>query len=220
MDELGLLVRLLSRPDGWEVRPEALCRETGWGRDRLRRVLQNLEKCGYLQRQRQRDHKKGQWNWTSEIYAEAQDVDFHHRRVSRTMADPSTGQPSNGKPVDIEITEDIHYRFKTSPSSSEKDDDGEKDREDYLDLAIRYGNINDPTGFRITKRKEWDRQGGLSARDSQQLADRRRRRDQEQENSPPGPGQVRQVSNDTATLAGFAAAFGENGNKNKELGYE
>ncbi|KFK48328.1 hypothetical protein JS86_25325, partial [Vibrio vulnificus] len=45
IDALGLLVKLISRPPNWEVRPHQLQNECGIGRDRLRRLLKELESC-------------------------------------------------------------------------------------------------------------------------------------------------------------------------------
>lgn len=64
---LGLLVRLLSRPDGWEVYVGPLAHECGIGRDALRGLLALLEKTGYLARRRARD-ARGRWSWQSEVY--------------------------------------------------------------------------------------------------------------------------------------------------------
>lgn len=64
---LGLLVRLLSRPDGWEVRPGPLAFECGVGRDALRAMLALLGRIGYLVRRRSRNNQ-GRWDWESEVY--------------------------------------------------------------------------------------------------------------------------------------------------------
>lgn len=84
---LGLLVRLLSRPDGWEVRPGPLARECGIGRDQLRRLLRELESTGYLARRRSRD-AQGQWSWGSEVYDQSTIAVFS-----------GDGKPGDGPPV-------------------------------------------------------------------------------------------------------------------------
>jgi len=221
LDELGLLVRLISRPDGWEIRPPAIRKETGWGRERLCRVLRNLEKCGYLRRfaghsteEGGHDTKKvrGAWDWTSEIYAESQDIDFceerlNRSRVTRTTAHPSTGEPCDGQPGCIINTDLNQHRSKSISSSSNPDLDDDKkflaleqaqarEEDEYICLALRHGNITDPVGFEIAKRKEWARGGGgLSDLDRRQLEHRRRLE---------VAGQGQQVSNDTAALQGLA----------------
>lgn len=67
LSALGLLVRLLSRPDGWEVRPGPLARECGVGRDALRAMLALIGHAGYLIRRRSRNDR-GRWDWESEVY--------------------------------------------------------------------------------------------------------------------------------------------------------
>lgn len=64
---LAVLARLLSRPDTWEVRPSALGRECGIGRDALRDALRLLEQHGYLRRCATRD-ARGRWTWVSDVY--------------------------------------------------------------------------------------------------------------------------------------------------------
>jgi hypothetical protein len=71
LDALGLLVKLISRPPNWEVRPHQLQKECSIGRDRLRRILAELEDSGYLVRQKCRK-PDGTWDWISEVYQEAQ----------------------------------------------------------------------------------------------------------------------------------------------------
>jgi len=127
LDELGLLVRLLSRPSGWEIYPGALRKETGWGRDKLRKVLANIEAAGYLRRIRGRykgdDPKKmGTWQWHSEVYAEAQEYEpggeetapcpenpfmVHHARVYRTTVGPAPVEPSYGEHGHIDLKPDL-----------------------------------------------------------------------------------------------------------------
>jgi hypothetical protein len=62
---LGVLCRLLSRPCGWQVRPEPLAAECRIGRDQLRKILRELEETGYLTRTRRAEN--GRWTWDSEV---------------------------------------------------------------------------------------------------------------------------------------------------------
>jgi len=121
MDELGLLVRLASFPTGWEIRPDHIEKTTGWGKERRRRVLDKLQRCGYLRRSRDR-RKDGSFIWACELYIESQDVDFKQKFLGEQrkvvgkdhedlpLPPPSMGEPSMGestcrKPADIESTE-------------------------------------------------------------------------------------------------------------------
>ena len=48
MRALGLLVRLLARPDNWRTNSETLAREFDCGRDQMRATLKELSDCGYV----------------------------------------------------------------------------------------------------------------------------------------------------------------------------
>ncbi len=45
---LGILVKLLRKPDNWQVIPKAIAKETGLGVDTVRKYLSQLADCGYL----------------------------------------------------------------------------------------------------------------------------------------------------------------------------
>lgn len=81
MRALGLLVRLLSRPDNWETNSESLAREFGCGREQMRTVLGELREAGYIALVKSQD-SKGQWSSRWFIYDE-----------------PNSNQPEYGKPT-------------------------------------------------------------------------------------------------------------------------
>lgn len=81
MRGLGLLVRLLSRPDNWETNSESLAREFGCGREQMRSVLGELRDAGYMALVKSQD-EKGHWSSRWFIYDE-----------------PITEAPDNGKPT-------------------------------------------------------------------------------------------------------------------------
>lgn len=56
----GLLVYLLSRPDGWVTSIEQLARLGKEGRDALRTAMRQLVECGYVELVRQQD-RAGHW---------------------------------------------------------------------------------------------------------------------------------------------------------------
>lgn len=62
---LGVLCRLLSRPCGWQVRPEPLASECRIGRDQLRKIFRELEEAGYLSRKKRAEN--GRWVWDCEV---------------------------------------------------------------------------------------------------------------------------------------------------------
>lgn len=61
MRGLGLLVRLLSRPDNWETNSEVLAREFNCGREQMRSVLGELRDLGYMRLVKSQD-SKGHWS--------------------------------------------------------------------------------------------------------------------------------------------------------------
>lgn len=48
LEARGLMAYLLSKPDDWEISPADIQREGGWGRDKTRRVINELKEHGYL----------------------------------------------------------------------------------------------------------------------------------------------------------------------------
>jgi hypothetical protein len=62
----GLIIYLLGRPPGWRTQTNHLVKQSPSGRDRVLRILRELETCGYLFRHRIRG-KKGLFEWISEI---------------------------------------------------------------------------------------------------------------------------------------------------------
>lgn len=63
----GLLAYLLSLPDNWSISAERLAQGGPDGRDSIRSALSELEKAGYLRRER-RQNSRGQWCTQSIIY--------------------------------------------------------------------------------------------------------------------------------------------------------
>ena len=104
LDALGLLVKLISRPPNWEVRPYQLQQECSIGRDKLRRLLAELENTGYLVRIKSR-RSDGTWDWVSEVHQEAQTTTNGNSGHGATMdvfsVDGSAvdGSAVNGSPV-------------------------------------------------------------------------------------------------------------------------
>ena len=54
-DALAVLVYLLSKPNDWQVRPTNLRNRFGWGKDKVYRILGNLEQLGYMRRESARN---------------------------------------------------------------------------------------------------------------------------------------------------------------------
>ncbi len=89
MRALGLLVRLLSRPDNWCTNSESLAREFNCGRDQIRNTLQELSDFGYMELQKTQD-SKGFWSSAWMVFDEP---------TQPTPEKPTLGQPTPEKPT-------------------------------------------------------------------------------------------------------------------------
>jgi hypothetical protein len=85
MRSLGLLVRLLSRPDNWTTNSEKLAREFGVGREQMRATINELAAAGYMSLNRQQD-VSGRWSSHWIVFDEPND------------AEPKSGEPEPGNP--------------------------------------------------------------------------------------------------------------------------
>ena len=56
----GVLVYLLSQPPGWLISSARLATDTGEGRDAVRTALRELMRAGYLELNKEQDHR-GLW---------------------------------------------------------------------------------------------------------------------------------------------------------------
>lgn len=85
-EAVGVLARLLAKPDGWEVRAYQVEHENGIRKDARRRIFSELETAGYASRRKVR-RDNGTFGWVVEIYA-----------ISRLLDSTSTtgGPPSDG----------------------------------------------------------------------------------------------------------------------------
>lgn len=88
MRALGLLVRLLSRPDNWETNSEVLAREFNCGREQMRSVLGELRDMGYMKLVKSQD-TKGHWSSKWFVLEESEEKD-----LSPPL--PKAGQPEPG----------------------------------------------------------------------------------------------------------------------------
>ncbi len=106
LESVGLLARLLTRPQDWQVHFEALRRENRLGRDKLRRLLRELEKAGYLVRRRVH-RNDGRFVWISELHEKPQTMDA--KTVDGNTID---GKAVDGKPADIQSTDKQNTELK------------------------------------------------------------------------------------------------------------
>ncbi|MCC8492161.1 hypothetical protein [Xanthomonas citri] len=95
----GLLVYLLGKPDHWQVNVESLRKQTDGarirtGRDGLYALLAELEKAGYLQRQRQR----GDGGRLSDVDYSVSEIPARPRPSNPEMVAPHPAQPDTAQP--------------------------------------------------------------------------------------------------------------------------
>lgn len=109
----GLLCAMLSYPDDWRFDRDWLAGQSaGEGQRAVRTALQELERCGYLRRQRVK-LASGRFGWEHVLYDTPQDVDVS---AGRTTGQESTdGKPPGGnapsyKDCPEDCDEDVQYR--------------------------------------------------------------------------------------------------------------
>lgn len=89
-DSRGLLVFLLSKPDDWTVNVEYLIKQAPSGRDKIYRMLKELIKFGYIERQQKRNPSG---NIEGYIYF------VYELPLSPYPDKPETGTPDSNTPI-------------------------------------------------------------------------------------------------------------------------
>ena len=101
MGALGVLVRILSRPDNWETNSETLAREFDCGRDAVRTCLKKLQECGYIKLHKFQDDL-GRWRSVWMVFEDAEQTP---ESENPTLGLPAPGNPSLGKSGAIQRTD-------------------------------------------------------------------------------------------------------------------
>jgi len=125
-DTRGVANWLIAKPDGWQIRlsalPYLLQQRAGpnerMGRDRVRRILRELERAGYLSRARSKK-SDGRWVWRIEF----SDSPASLRREPSTM----DGSAVDGQGVDITHTVNNSRPDKSIPTTTTAAGDAEKE---------------------------------------------------------------------------------------------
>ena len=84
---LGLLVIMLSKPDGWTFRERNLAEAAGVGRDALRTAMKTLIEAGYVHRSRVAEDGKPPITVTA----------VYDRPIQPKVGNPEVGKPDGGK---------------------------------------------------------------------------------------------------------------------------
>jgi hypothetical protein len=105
MRALGVLVRLLARPDNWRTNSEGLAAEFGCGRDAVRGALHELQKAGYIRMQKAQNGS-GHWSSSWLVFDEPQAEDATTDDGKPDAGKPEAGIADTGKPGPITRTDE------------------------------------------------------------------------------------------------------------------
>jgi hypothetical protein len=104
MRALGMLVRLLSRPDNWRTNSETLSREFSCGRDQVRTTLKELSLCGYIRLVKSNDglgRISSEWH----VFDSCSDHCVEPGPEKPQLGYPAPGFPANGTSVALTSTD-------------------------------------------------------------------------------------------------------------------
>lgn len=96
MRALGVLVRLLARPDNWRTNSEGLAAEFGVGRDAVRGALHELQKAGYI-RMHKSQNAAGHWSSSWLVFDEPVTDDEASADGCADVGKADAGKPDVGK---------------------------------------------------------------------------------------------------------------------------
>ena len=108
----GLLFWLLDKPDDWRVDSTAIAAQSKEGRDAIRTALGELEKAGYLVRERVQSDA-GRWMTVTTVYEHPSEAPAPEKptpgKPSSVKGAPGTGAPTPGNPTpDSQALDDEH----------------------------------------------------------------------------------------------------------------
>lgn len=114
LDALGLLCYLLSKPDDWTVSMQALAKEWGIGKEKLRAIMKNLQKAGYADLKIVRDEDTGKVEgkqWV--VYERPQLGSAEEREIRLSGRDRKAGNPDVGeKPMSVKPAQLVNTEVK------------------------------------------------------------------------------------------------------------
>ena len=115
----GILLYLLAKPDDWEIRVEDLRKQGDLGRDAVYAVLNELQRCGYLERVRSRDNR-GYFGDIDSTVFEVPVPDLPDTAEPDPVY-PDSGQPDSVRPtlLSTKYTKEPSNKVTTTTTSTE-----------------------------------------------------------------------------------------------------
>lgn len=112
----GLLVYILSKPDGWRTNSQHLAKIGPDGRDAVRTGLEELRQAGYLDRTKAQD-SQGRWSTTTTVYDHPAGGQPVHTAVGNAVDDDTTeaGMSDAGSSGPVVSTEPVITDSLTAP---------------------------------------------------------------------------------------------------------
>ena len=101
VEALGMLTYLISRPANWKVSQHHLRDLFNMGRDRLGRILRELEACGYIVREQRRDPETKAFGKVA-YHVYDRPVVADDKGSEPVTDEPSTEKPLTGEPYTVE----------------------------------------------------------------------------------------------------------------------
>ncbi len=164
LESLGLLARLLSYPDGWNIRMGHLMQKCKIGRDKLRRLIDELQAAGYLERDKVQG-PGGKWEWPCTIFESPQErlKILHGKSVDGSPVD---GSPVDGEHVDI-LSTDL-ARTESKKTERETTNHQNQTGDGAGGGALSFSNVSLNQSQRQRRGEAW---AALSAQDKDMLPD-------------------------------------------------
>jgi len=120
---LGLLTRILSRPDNWETSAERLTSECKEGRDAISTALRELREAGYMRQDRVQDRESGRWSTNTYVYDEPTG------RLANALVAPTTDFQGSGDQGSGDQASGFQGLLRTQEKNTQEHDRGEVEKD-------------------------------------------------------------------------------------------
>lgn len=137
LEARGLYVMMMSLPDNWKYSIGGLATVAGCGKDKIRRLVGQLEEVGYLVREQSRASGKFSENTYVLQSMAPPSSDNPDNGKSRQRRTPPTGKPSSGKTVDGNPDTNISLdNINNNPPTPLKGGDGDEKKKRKSKYAL------------------------------------------------------------------------------------